>query len=92
MTADAARHGVATTVEAGAQARWASATFSGARHTLTLACAADAWARAAPWLAGLPESELVLRGHLVADLAVVEIARLDDRVTALVEVLTVEER
>jgi hypothetical protein len=69
--------------------RWASATFTGARHLLALAAppspALDAW------VAGLPEAELRLRGHLVADLVVEHVRRAGDTVTVSLEVLTVEE-
>lgn len=68
---------------------WASVTFSGARHRLTLD------ARATPgldrWLAGLPEAEFALRGHLVADLAVTGIEFSDGRAAVTLEVLTVED-
>lgn len=75
----------------GARARaWASATFAGARHEVMLAgersTAADAW------LAALPEADLPLRGHLVADLSVMRVARSGDGFTAAIEVLTVEDR
>ena len=70
--------------------RWASVTFTGARHLLTLA------ARASPtldaWLTGLPEAEFALRGHLVADVSVESVHREGDAATVLLEVLTVEER
>ncbi|RYD90820.1 MAG: hypothetical protein EOP61_28755 [Sphingomonadales bacterium] len=70
--------------------RWASATFVGARHLVTLS------ARASPlldkWLAGLPKAEFGLRGHLVADLVVVRTARDGDAVTLSLEILTVEAR
>lgn len=69
--------------------RWASATFTGARHLLRLAAppspALDAW------IARLPEADLRLRRHLVADLAVEHVRRTEDRVTISLEVLTVEE-
>lgn len=69
--------------------RWASATFTGARHLLALTAppspALDAW------IAGLPEAELRLRGHLVADLVVEHVRRAEGAVTASLEVLTVEE-
>ncbi len=64
---------------------WASATFNGARHRLTIA-SDDAGFD--PWLATLGEADLPLRGHLVADLAVV--ARRGN--AADLAVLTVEER
>ena len=64
---------------------WASATFNGARHRMTIE---SADAGLAAWLATLPEAELPLRGHLVADLVVTHAA---DGV-ARIEVLSVEER
>jgi len=70
--------------------RWASATFAGARHIVTLT-AADSSALDI-WLADLPEAEFFLPGHLVADLAVQHIERTGGRVTATIEILTVEER
>ncbi|MFD1036633.1 hypothetical protein ACFQ15_18525 [Sphingomonas hankookensis] len=65
---------------------WASATFNGARHRLTLIGEGAAFER---WVAGLPDADLPLRGHLVADLAVRRNATGDG---VDVEVLTVEER
>lgn len=70
--------------------RWASATFTGARHLLTLAAPPSAALDA--WIAGLPDAELRLRRHLVADLVVDHVRRAGDRVTISLEVLTVEER
>ncbi len=64
---------------------WASATFNGARHFLTLS-SDDAGFDA--WLAALPEADLPMRGHLVADVVVT--AR--NGREAEVNVLTVEER
>jgi len=70
--------------------RWASATFVGARHVLTLSAASGAAFE--KWLEELPESDFALRGHIVADL-VIEGVRRDLRVTfATIEVLTVEDR
>lgn len=87
-SADAA--GCPVTLVASDWTRWASATFTGARHLLTLAAppspALDAW------IAGLPEAELRLRGQLVADLVVEHVRRSGDTVTLSLEVLTVEER
>lgn len=69
--------------------RWASATFAGARHQITLAAcpcpALDAW------LGNLSEAEFDVRGHLVADLAVSAVRRSAASVEADLEVLTVEE-
>lgn len=70
--------------------RWASATFTGARHHLSLSTFPCPAAEA--WLAGLREAEFDLPGHLVADLAVTAIQRTAKCVTADLEILTVEMR
>ncbi|MBX9796912.1 MAG: hypothetical protein K2Y03_08515 [Sphingomonas sp.] len=68
--------------------RWASATFTGARHQLVLQAppsdALDAW------LGTLGEAEIALPGHLVADLHLDHVARGAERVEATLAVLTVE--
>ncbi|UIJ46889.1 hypothetical protein LZK98_08085 [Sphingomonas cannabina] len=87
---NAARAGVAVHVAEAQSTRWASATFSGARHVLSMTVGGDD--ASGRWLAALPEAELPLRGHLVADLAVVRKQRSSDRIEAVVEALTVEER
>lgn len=70
--------------------RWASVTFTGARHRIALeGTASPALDR---WLAALPEAEFALRGHLVADLAVTDVHRARDAVTITLEALTVVER
>ncbi|MCW3849016.1 hypothetical protein OF829_17390 [Sphingomonas sp. LB-2] len=70
--------------------RWASVTFTGARHMLTLAgTASPALTR---WIDALPEAEFALRGHLVADLSVEAVRREGAAVRVMLEVLTVEER
>lgn len=68
---------------------WASVTFAGARHRLTLD--APATPGLDRWLAGLPETEFALRGHLVADLAVTGIELSNGRAVVTIEVLTVED-
>lgn len=83
-SADAA--GVELTIQHSAATRWASATFAGARHEIT--CAMIATNAADRWLGDLPEADLPLRGHLVADLKVVAVTR-EGAVTARLEVLTV---
>lgn len=56
---------------------WASATFTGARHSLTCAPGAD--------LTGIEEEEFALPGHIVADVTVrIEAAG------CVVEMLTIE--
>ncbi|MEZ0242790.1 MAG: hypothetical protein ACAH11_05405 [Sphingomonas sp.] len=90
LIAGAAAAGCPVSVTESDLVRWASATFTGARHMLTLTGAASpALTR---WLADLPEAEFALRGHLVADLSVEAIRREGSDVRAMLEVLTVEER
>lgn len=73
-----------------ASTRWASATFTGARHELELtATASDAFEQ---WFADLPEADLPLSGHLVADLKIVAVSQAGDDLTVTLEVLTVEDR
>lgn len=77
-------------LSASAMTRWASATYTGARHLLTLAGAASPELDA--WLAALPEAEFALRDHLVADLVVLSARREDGAAAMTLEILTVEER
>lgn len=69
--------------------RWASATFNGARHAMTW-CAAPSDTLDA-WLAALPDADLTLRGHLLADVAVTAVTRTADNVRIEIEALTVSE-
>lgn len=90
LLADAERAGCPLSLAESNMDRWASATFSGARHRITLV-----GRRAAVldrWVAALPEAEFALRGHLVADIKLVRVRRAGDAVTIAIEVLTVEER
>lgn len=70
--------------------RWASATFTGARHKFELdvtpSPAVDAW------LAALPEHEFALAEHLLADLIVTAARRVGDLLRVSIEALTVEDR
>ena len=51
---------------------WASATFTGVRHALTLRLdSPDAAAAADLFLDGIEEREFDLRGHYLADIAVI---------------------
>ncbi|OYY89625.1 MAG: hypothetical protein B7Y45_11345 [Sphingomonas sp. 28-66-16] len=68
--------------------RWASATFVGARHLLSLVGRDDP--DLARWLGDLPDADIDLCGHLVADLAIGSIARLDGQARAELEILTLE--
>ncbi|GGA58340.1 hypothetical protein [Sphingomonas psychrolutea] len=85
---DARRAGCAMVLALAESSRWASATFVGARHGLALDGPDDA--AFAHWLAGLPEADLPIRGHVIADLAIVSVARAAGRATASLEALTVE--
>lgn len=70
---------------------WASITFSGERHRLVLRLGGDCAAAAAnAFLDGLAEREFQLRGHIVADIAVVGDVREGDSVRLSLEALTVE--
>lgn len=57
-----------------AEREWASATFSGARHTIVLAFeGAEAIAGGEAFIAALPDHEFTLPRQLVADAAVVAV-------------------
>ncbi|MDE1914605.1 MAG: hypothetical protein KGJ57_03980 [Sphingomonadales bacterium] len=57
-----------------AETPWASATFSGTRHTITLSFSGlAAVAAAEEFIATLPDHEFTLSGRLVADAAVNEV-------------------
>ena len=75
--------GAAMIVCATDERSWASATFAGVRHRIDLQVDQDATTD--DWLARLPEADLPLRGHLVAELTVEQHA---DQVR--LEVLTIE--
>ena len=90
LIASAQAVGCPVTVTEADLTRWASATFTGARHMLTLGGTASA--ALTRWIAALPEAEFALRGHLVADLNVEAVRRKGAEVTVMLEVLTVEER
>lgn len=68
---------------------WASVTFTGARHQLVVELDASTVAQA--WLVALPELELPLGGHLLADLQVVTVETEGGVLRAAIEALTVEE-
>lgn len=87
LLADAAARGLMVEVGESDWTRWASATFTGARHRLTVSGSC-----LDKWIAGLPEQEFSLRGHLVADLAVTRLRHVDSVTFVTFEVLTLEER
>lgn len=75
---------------------WASITFAGARHTLTLLFAGEEAVDAGErFLAALPDHEFAIPGQLVADAAIVEVEhRLlsQPRLVVQCELLLLEER
>ena len=85
----AADAGIVLAVTATAATPWASVTFTGARHRFTLVVAPSSALDG--WLASLPEAELRLRGHLVADLAVLATTHATDLIEVALELLTVED-
>jgi hypothetical protein len=73
---------------------WASATFTGARHELTFRVEGDgARAAADAFLADLSAAEFQLRGHIMAEIALLWEERVDgqDWVRIALEALTVED-
>jgi len=65
---------------------WASVTFSGARHWITLHVPSD---RAGALVAELPEADFNLPGQLVADLAITATHALGTETQLDIEALTV---
>ena len=88
ILAHASRNGITATVVEAQATPWASATFAGARHRLTLNVEGDARS----WVAGLSEADLTIRRHLVADLVVEDQCKGNGWTTATIGVLTVEDR
>jgi hypothetical protein len=83
-----------TRVEPLEQTDWASVTFTGARHRLRVTLEGDgAVGAAADFLEQLPDLDLPLPGHIVADIALVAEERGDTgRYAALeLEALTIED-
>lgn len=88
LTRAAAAAGATIRVEAHTSRAWASATFTGTRHALTLTGAASPALDA--WLAGLRDAEFDTARELVADLALVERTGTGGAVVARIEALTVD--
>lgn len=88
--ASSAHHAdAAIMIVASGATRWSSATFNGARHEVELAAqASDAVEH---WLADLPDAELRMPGHLVADLKIVAMRQAGLDLSVTLEVLTVED-
>jgi hypothetical protein len=86
--------GAPLTDETLASRPWASITFSGERHRLTL-CLPGPGAEAAAdtFLDGLEERDFALRGHILADIEATGSQRdADGQVRLTLEALTVEDR
>jgi hypothetical protein len=66
IVADAASVGLSCTIAMWRSHPWASATFTGTRHDAVLAIGRDG--DPAAWLTALPDRDLTMRGHLLADL------------------------
>lgn len=90
LLASASTAGVTAAIPSAEWTRWASATFTGARHEMRLTALPSAELDA--WLAALPELEFELRDHLVADIAVMGARRTGESIEIEIEALTVEER
>lgn len=76
------------------ESSWASITFAGTRHRITLLFdGAEAVDAGECFIAFLPEHEFALPGHLVADAAVVEVDHVahPPRLTVVCELLLLEE-
>jgi hypothetical protein len=78
--------GVTMHIESIACTPWASATFVGTLHRLTVAAVSVPGLRY--WIDGLPEAEFTMRGHIVADLTVERIETIGDREHVTIAVLT----
>lgn len=71
---------------------WASVTFSGSRQELAFRVEGDeAEAAAARFVSGLSAAEFPLRGHIVADIALVSEERKPGCARIRLEALTVED-
>lgn len=80
-------------VRAARSESWASATFSGSRHSFALRLSGPAASTTAARLAeGLDAIEFRVPGHLVADIAMAERADSADCSAFTIEALTVEDR
>ena len=84
--------GNGTTIGPSRSEAWASATFRGARHAITLCLAGDdAPARGARLAEEMDGIEFDLPGHLVADIGVRSRSEEANGVTLEIEALTVED-
>lgn len=70
LVADAQRYGLTTSLANSDETPWASATFVGMRIVLQVVVAHG---EPGSWLAALPEADLPVPGHCVADCAIVRV-------------------
>lgn len=89
LSASATAAGLLFGIEATRSTRWHSATFAGARHVFEARVSSSE--RTDRWLAELPEADLSLRRHLVADVAITRIERDVAGTRFTIEALTVRE-
>ena len=78
--------GLAMHVESIVCTPWASATFVGTLHRLTIAMVPVPGLR--DWIDALPEAEFAMRGHIVADLVVDHVETIGDREHVTIAALT----
>ena len=86
LHASAAASGTSFEVTETVSRPWASATFSGEHHHLVLL--ADPIPGFRSWLATLPDAELPLRGHNLADLAIDAVEQVGSRLHVTIAALT----
>jgi len=89
LIASATASGFAITISASDWYRWSTKTFDGARHILSIEGPDSSALK--NWLSRLPELKLPMRGHLIADIAVVAKRARGGRADINVEALTVVE-
>lgn len=80
---------VAIVVRSIASRPWASATFSGTQHQVAIEVPPGV--SSDRWIAGLPDAEWAVRGHLVADVVIDRVAiSAHDRAVSI-SILTIED-
>lgn len=90
LVASADGHRCPVWISASEMVTWASASFNGARHKLTVM--GEPSANLDAWIAMLPDAEWALADHLVAELTVEMVTRNAGAVSIELEILTVQER
>lgn len=90
LARSAAAHRIEAAINEPDSIPWASVTFTGARHVFGIEL--QPAAAAAAWLAALPEADLPMRGHLVAEIVVTNVETRGCTLFATIAALTVEDR